>query len=439
MDIKELYNDINSEDFTSNSAVIQTRILGFITTNIRSTTAMITYIEKLFPKYLEHKDNLANWKEWCYNDKNQEIYKQYFKRMELAKILFRDVIDSPYMNNIGEKLYNIGSKDKNHLEIILSLYLLSGTYFGTENQPLVEIEKIINSFKGDILLLAKECLEDETNNRFLLGTMFYNPKSEEAYNLAYKLFGGNVSENEIIFLNSKITEVGSKLNIKIKNAGGIKNFKKDVFVIINYYLFKKACKKFPVDISDMQGWRTNILKTYIDDLFEHNFYNIKDIDKESFKKILIDNKKIIEDLFLFASDIKGDQRQLTLGVRKGTIKKQSFEKYNYKCFFDYFDYKSDVHAQSYFKDKKDKIFLEAHHMIQISQAKHFEKDIDIVENLIPLCPNCHRKLHNGNNDLVKELIRLFYKKSNKEDLQKKGIFVDITTLGNFYGIEDLKE
>jgi hypothetical protein len=60
--------------------------------------------------------------------------------------------------------------------------------------------------------------------------------------------------------------------------------------------------------------------------------------------------------------------------------------------------------------------------------------------MIPLCSNCHRKLHNAHDNIVKDLLIKVYDRIDKKAWIKKGIFVDINTLGSFYGLEeDLEE
>ena len=75
-------------------------------------------------------------------------------------------------------------------------------------------------------------------------------------------------------------------------------------------------------------------------------------------------------------------------------------------------------------------------MVQMENSKFFEKDVDVIENIIPLCPNCHRKIHNADKATVMKMLRLYYENSNKRELIRKGIFVDIDTLARFYGIEE---
>jgi 5-methylcytosine-specific restriction protein A len=74
-------------------------------------------------------------------------------------------------------------------------------------------------------------------------------------------------------------------------------------------------------------------------------------------------------------------------------------------------------------------------MVQMENSKFFEKDVDVVENIVPICPNCHRKIHNADKNTIIKMLNLYYNNSDKRELIRKGIFVDIETLARFYGIE----
>jgi 5-methylcytosine-specific restriction protein A len=66
--------------------------------------------------------------------------------------------------------------------------------------------------------------------------------------------------------------------------------------------------------------------------------------------------------------------------------------------------------QAPFIDKEGKPFLEAHHIVCLSQEGK-----DSVDNTVALCPNCHRKMHILDDEEDKEkLLRLVHKVRRKE-------------------------
>lgn len=60
--------------------------------------------------------------------------------------------------------------------------------------------------------------------------------------------------------------------------------------------------------------------------------------------------------------------------------------------------------------------MEGHHLIPCTSANSenygvkYGRNIDCVENIICLCPTCHRRIHFGSNDEKDTIIRFLYKK-----------------------------
>ena len=52
-------------------------------------------------------------------------------------------------------------------------------------------------------------------------------------------------------------------------------------------------------------------------------------------------------------------------------------------------------------------FVEAHHLIPMEFQNEFTNSIDVPENIISLCPNCHREFHNSTDENKYELIKKF--------------------------------
>ena len=70
-------------------------------------------------------------------------------------------------------------------------------------------------------------------------------------------------------------------------------------------------------------------------------------------------------------------------------------------------------------------YVEAHHLIPLSKQSEFEYSLDVEANIISLCPNCHRKLHYGE-DISKELDILMRKR--QKQLVLSGISIEIEKL-----------
>ena len=56
--------------------------------------------------------------------------------------------------------------------------------------------------------------------------------------------------------------------------------------------------------------------------------------------------------------------------------------------------------------------MEAHHLVPVKyQQKIWQKyniNVDCVENIVSLCPTCHRAFHNGTKEVKAQLIENIY-------------------------------
>jgi 5-methylcytosine-specific restriction protein A len=75
--------------------------------------------------------------------------------------------------------------------------------------------------------------------------------------------------------------------------------------------------------------------------------------------------------------------------------------------------------------------MESHHLVPIAKQVDFDVNIDVPENIICLCPNCHRAFHSSELEYRNRLIEKFYLK-RKEKLKSRGITVDVDTLKEYY-------
>ena len=86
-----------------------------------------------------------------------------------------------------------------------------------------------------------------------------------------------------------------------------------------------------------------------------------------------------------------------------------------------------------FISKTGKPYLEAHHIIPINAQDDFPNiNIDIPENVVCLCPSCHREVHNGQNSKEK-IVELY--NLRKDILLTKGISISIDKLLEYYGVK----
>lgn len=106
------------------------------------------------------------------------------------------------------------------------------------------------------------------------------------------------------------------------------------------------------------------------------------------------------------SIVNGSQGKLI--SKDSRISKSALNEANYKCVID--------PNHKTFLTKMDIPYMEGHHLIPctVSNSVYFmdkyKSNIDCIENIVSLCPNCHRELHYGEWNSKSEKIKLLYKK-----------------------------
>ena len=99
------------------------------------------------------------------------------------------------------------------------------------------------------------------------------------------------------------------------------------------------------------------------------------------------------------------------------------------------DHKCEIDANhSTFTRRADSLpYTEPHHLIPMSAQGDFTVSIDVPENIVSLCSNCHNEIHYGAN--AADLIRKLYE-ARISLLEKNGIYVSLTQLLKYYGLEN---
>jgi len=105
----------------------------------------------------------------------------------------------------------------------------------------------------------------------------------------------------------------------------------------------------------------------------------------------------------------------------------SLEKASFKCELN--------SAHLTFTNKKSgNQYMEAHHLIPMSKQGLFEFDLDVPENIICLCPICHREIHLAQDTQKKKILSHVYDKRKKK-LPERGFKINIEKLFKLYSIE----
>lgn len=110
--------------------------------------------------------------------------------------------------------------------------------------------------------------------------------------------------------------------------------------------------------------------------------------------------------------------------------KIAIEKANYFCEI------SNEHITFKSKNTKEN-FMEGHHLIPMKYQKeiwdNYMINIDCVENIVSLCPNCHRAIHYGDDKTRNEIIEfLYYERISL--LNKIGLNISLEELKKMYNL-----
>jgi len=106
------------------------------------------------------------------------------------------------------------------------------------------------------------------------------------------------------------------------------------------------------------------------------------------------------------------------------VRAQALYRSNYLCEID------NNHI-TFVSRATSKNYVEGHHLIPMSAQDNFDTSIDVTSNIIALCPNCHRAIHNSAPEEQRELISKLFG-LRKSRLKKQGINIILDDLITIY-------
>ncbi|MET3320548.1 UNVERIFIED_ORG: 5-methylcytosine-specific restriction protein A [Peribacillus simplex] len=86
---------------------------------------------------------------------------------------------------------------------------------------------------------------------------------------------------------------------------------------------------------------------------------------------------------------------------------------------------------TFVNDTTGKNYVEGHHLIPLSIQDEFNYSLDVPQNIVSLCPNCHRKIHKASKSQKKAMIEKLYR-SREKGLIKRGIVTTQEQIERFY-------
>lgn len=94
----------------------------------------------------------------------------------------------------------------------------------------------------------------------------------------------------------------------------------------------------------------------------------------------------------------------------------------------------DAHHATFISRASGVPFIEAHHLVPLQRQKDFPYSLDVPENIVALCPTCHRRIHHAQNSIRRTMAISLLNRRNL-DLQERGIEVSPALLQSIYQCE----
>jgi 5-methylcytosine-specific restriction protein A len=166
-------------------------------------------------------------------------------------------------------------------------------------------------------------------------------------------------------------------------------------------------------------------------LFDRDLFSLFSVSEEEFQQVVL-QKAVMEGATGVAVEAPTTVQLGTRGiVRSPAVAAGAIRAANFSCEVDqsHWTFTSRARGQRY---------VEAHHLIPISQQHRFDHTLDVTANIISLCATCHRMLHYAALPEKKAVLRSLLN-SRRQQLLEKSISVRDADFFEFYGKSALNE
>lgn len=407
----------------------------------------------IMPKQTGQKDALYASLQLYYNSykKGEEWYSNNDFKQDIQKLLpylSRGAQDGPYLVKQSElsRYFNLAYYDYStavgRAHITDRGIRFYNAYLNNDEniQKQIIMESILNdSFGRNNTAIESSDSDIDPPKLFLKAIVDLNGIT--AKGLAYLLY---VTHDLQINYNDAITELSKSTNQEREIPIEVANKYSDVkFTILLTEIGITVCKDKIYHLSDFT------IDNYLETIKKLSIYNKKpeliltlNEDSQTEEDNIIDEDTltdISQDKIVtsFAYDINGEKfkqqnnrvpqpYKTKYGIKYKTnprISKTALDLAKYICFSD--------HEHTTFESKLGKPYMEAHHLIPMHAQKDFSINLDRIENIISICPNCHSAIHLGNQAVRLELLKILYDIKEKE-LKEVGINITFGELFSKY-------
>lgn len=328
------------------------------------------------------------------------------------KIIVIDLYAGSYnQENIGHELFNL---DKNPVD--------DNFYGYCPPRDGIVIEKL-GAKKSDIyvdnVLVIYVSKKGKSNNREIIAfclnaRVFKTGQPGEELNRYFtdkdgqkKVATYSIKSDNIFNLKNRY----NKFEIKINDYNN-KMFRKQRFYVGKYPDLDKKIIEYIEDIIEYKELLDND-----DSVEQEEIQNVEAASSEDIQNSV--NKSL--------SIVNGNQGKSI--AKDSRISKAALVEANYTCIIDL------IHKT--FITKRQIPYMEGHHLIPCTVAnseyfyQKYKKNIDCLENIVCICPNCHREVHYGEWNSKSKKIKIMFEKQ-QEKLKKVGILITEEELLDLY-------
>lgn len=321
----------------------------------------------------------------------------------------------------GVMFYNAYLQGDDEKQIDLIMYSIFHDSFGRNNTAIESSNSDVDAPK----LFIKAMYDLGGISRKDLAYLLYVTHDKQvSYSDALIEFKSSTEEREInipTLVSNKYSDV--KFTVLLESLGICRCEDR------KYFLQEKILNKYETQIRSLSIYNKEpeIVLTLSEEINSDN-ENIEELEEKTQDRIITS----------FAYDITSDKfkkqnnrlpvsYKTPKGVKYKTnprISKTALQIAGYQCLVD-------ANNHHTFISKLGQQYMEAHHLIPMHAQKNFNINLDRIENIVSICPNCHSAIHLGSDSVRLEYLKKLYDIKIKE-LEKVGLKISFGDLFTKY-------
>ena len=319
----------------------------------------------------------------------------------------------------GIRFYNAFLQNDEDLQLDIIMHSIFNDSFGRNNTAIEHSNSDVDAPK----LFIKAMYDLGGITRKDLAYLIYVTHDKQiSYNDALNEFRSSTEDREINipqlvsnkYSDVKFTVLLTSLGICVEQDG-------------KYFISNKILKKYENEIKKLSIYNREpeIILTLNEEIVFSDNQNFEEEVEQSTQKRIITS---------FGYDLNSEkfkkQNNRTpvffktkTGIKYKTnprISKTALQLANYMCQINQNEHKT-------FISKLGQQYMEAHHLIPMHAQKDFSINLDRIENIVCICPNCHSAIHLGTDAVRLECLKALYDLKIK-DLIKVGLNISFGDL-----------